>query len=1486
MTTESKNGAKQIAEGDGCGTKATDNHMLSPFYLHPSDGPGNLITSVQLRGENYEEWAKHVRNALRTKRKLGFIDGTLVKPEKEDEIEQWEVVNSMLIAWIMNTIESTLKTSISMVDEVKVLWDDLKLQFSAGNGPRISELRADIANCKQNGDSVMVYYGKLKKMWDELAIYKPIRTCSCGEMASQLEEDRNEERTNTFLNGLDAARFGTVRSAITSLEPLPKLSQVYQRIVREERQQTITRHQEVTPEAVGFAVNVGNRGYQQREKDVTCTHCGKYGHAQADCFKLNGFPEWWGERGRDFNERGRGRGRFGRGGGSMGRFGRGRGVGGRVNAVAGVQANVVGGVQANSTRKTEDYDRQSLPQLNDDQWTALMSLLSSKKSESSEKLHGKTKYGEFIIDTGASHHMTWNLEMLSNVIDTNPCIIGLPDGDHVVANKQGDFCLGGDLWLRGVLYSKDLTCSLISVATLLKLRKGCFMFTDELCVLQDRATKMVMGAGEECGGVYVLRGVIGAKSHKAVNNSGSWDLWHRRLGHPSSRVISYLSSTLNIGKQENSENICDICLRAKQTRDCFHESANKAAGIFDLIHCDLWGAYRVLSTSGAAYFLTIVDDYSRAVWVYLLQEKSEVAVTLKNFFKMVERQFEKKIKVVRSDNGGEFVSLRSYFATEGIIHQTSCVYTPQQNGRVERKHRHILNVARSLMFQASVPIKFWGECVLTACHLINRTPSSVIQGKTPYEMLFGEAPDFNTLRVFGSLCFARKVSRDKDKFGERSRRCVFLGYPFGTKGWRVFDLETNDCFVSRDVVFQESVFPFVSGSSPCPDLLKLVQPSSISYDDDDAFLDGIHVLNQLDDRGSIPTNGAVPINTDVVELNESSNEDVSIPHEEEVETRVIINNDVANPNEEAVPLRHSAREKKLPSHLNDYILHTTRCSEHPSPLTLDHSPSSSSTQGTALYPISNYVSCDKFSASQRAFLAAITDAYEPTSYAEAVKDKRWRNAMTGEVTALEDNDTWDITDLPPGKKVIGCRWIYTIKYKSNGEIERYKARLVAFGNRQEEGIDFDETFAPVVKMTTIRMFLKISAVKGWEVHQMDVHNAFLHGDLKEEVYMKLPPGFVSKDKSKVCKLKKSLYGLKQAPRCWFSKLTAALKGYGFIQHKSDYSLFSLCRGDMCLYVLVYVDDLLIGGNDPEAIAKFKGYLSQCFRMKDLGVIKYFLGIEVSRSSQGFYLSQRKYVLDIVNECGLLGSKPVSTPLEQNHKLAIDEGDFFGDPQGYRRLVGRLVYLTFTRPELTYAVNMLAQFMQHPRTKHWDAATRVVRYLKGCPGQGIFLSADSDLQLTAYCDSDWSTCPMTRRSVSGFIVMLGNSPVAWKTKKQDIVSHSSAEAEYRSMGFTTRELKWNRELLSCFGVSHKQAMRLYCDNKAALHIAANPVFHERTKHIENDCHFIRDEIQNGSLTTAHLRTTEQLADIFTKALGSQQFTYLRCKLGIRDLHAPT
>lgn len=333
-------------------------------------------------------------------------------------------------------------------------------------------------------------------------------------------------------------------------------------------------------------------------------------------------------------------------------------------------------------------------------------------------------------------------------------------------------------------------------------------------------------------------------------------------------------------------------------------------------------------------------------------------------------------------------------------------------------------------------------------------------------------------------------------------------------------------------------------------------------------------------------------------------------------------------------------------------------------------------------------------------------------------------------------------------------------------------------------------------------------------------------------------------------------------------------------------MFSFGTSAVELHVLVYVDDLVIGGNDSVAISQFKKYLGQCFHMKDLGHLKYFLGIEVARHTNGIFLSQRKYTLDILSETGLSGARPAITPLEQNHRLALAEDEDLRDPEPFRRLVGRLIYLTITRPELSYSVHTLAQFMKCPKLAHWTAALRVVRYLKSCPGQGILLHATSDLRLRAYCDSDWASCPLTRRSLTAYFVFLGDSPISWKTKKQATVSRSSAEAEYRSMASATCELKWLRSLLGSFGIQHEAPMRLLCDSQSAIHMAKNPVHHERTKHIEVDCHLVRDAVQSGVLTTQYIHTSAQLADVLTKALGSRQFLHLLGKLGVCNLHSPT
>ena len=581
------------------------------------------------------------------------------------------------------------------------------------------------------------------------------------------------------------------------------------------------------------------------------------------------------------------------------------------------------------------------------------------------------------------------------------------------------------------------------------------------------------------------------------------------------------------------------------------------------------------------------------------------------------------------------------------------------------------------------------------------------------------------------------------------------------------------------------------------------------------------------------------------------------------------------PATESVPTLGRGHRVSQPStKLKDYIYYNSQSLPDKHKFLPVPPPSSSSTNGpgTTSHPISAYVSDAVFSEKHQVFLAAITAGVEPRSYKEAMRDPRWNASMSDEVVALERERTWDVTDLPRGKKALSNKWIHKIKYNADGTEERLKSRLVVCGNKQVEGEDYYETFAPVAKLTTVRTLLEVGVALNWEIHQMDVHNAFLHGDLEEEVYMKLPQGFHTDDPKKVCRLRKSLYGLKQAPRCWFAKLTSALKTFGVKQSYSDYSLFTYIKGGKSLRVLVYVDDLVVAGNDLVMLEKFKGYLRKCFKMKDLGKLKYFLGIEVARGPEGMFLSQRKYALDIITEAGLLGCKPVSTPMEQNHKLLYDKGPLYKDPARFRRFVGRLVYLAITRPELCYSIHVLSQVMHKPRAVHWEAVVCVLKYLKGSPGQGIMLKSVSDLRVRTFCDSDWASCPNTRRSLSAYVVLLGDSPISWKTKKQDTVSHSSAEAEYRSMAAALREMKWLKRLLADMGIRHNMPMELFCDSKSALYIAANPVFHERTKHIEANCHSVRDAVQDRLIVTRHVRTTEQLADIMTKALGSAAFHY--------------
>lgn len=523
------------------------------------------------------------------------------------------------------------------------------------------------------------------------------------------------------------------------------------------------------------------------------------------------------------------------------------------------------------------------------------------------------------------------------------------------------------------------------------------------------------------------------------------------------------------------------------------------------------------------------------------------------------------------------------------------------------------------------------------------------------------------------------------------------------------------------------------------------------------------------------------------------------------------------------------------------------------PPSIDHANPSHDQASSTVHPLAHYISYKNFSANHLAFLSAIDSHDEPKNFQQASQDVRWQDAMKKEIRALQQNGTWTLEELPEGKKAIDSKWVYKIKYKPNGDVERYKARLVAKGFTQQEGVDYHDTFAPVAKLATMRTLLTLAVKRDWIIHQLDVNNAFLHGDLEEEVYMKIPQGFTSEKETRVCRLRKSIYGLKQASRNWYHKFTKALVEIGYTQSIADPSLFIYKIDIVHVAALIYVDDVIIVGNNMSKIQATKTELNRRFTIKDLGSLKYFLGIEVVRTKDGIVLSQRKYTLDILRDMGLEGCKPSAFPMEQGLKLDKSDAEERVDAGQYRRLIGRLLYLQATRPDITYSVNLLSQFVADPRQPHLDAALRVVRYLKTTLGQGILLPKEGGTQLITYCDSDWIGFPFTRRSRTGYLLILGGAPVSWKSKKQSIISRSSAEAEYRAMATTVSEVLWFRWLLTELDAPQDGPTIVLCDNNAARHITNNPVFHERTKHVEMDCYFVRERVESKEISPTYIKS---------------------------------
>jgi hypothetical protein len=510
---------------------------------------------------------------------------------------------------------------------------------------------------------------------------------------------------------------------------------------------------------------------------------------------------------------------------------------------------------------------------------------------------------------------------------------------------------------------------------------------------------------------------------------------------------------------------------------------------------------------------------------------------------------------------------------------------------------------------------------------------------------------------------------------------------------------------------------------------------------------------------------------------------------------------------------------------------------------------------------------------------------DPVTYDEAAKFNTWRKAMDNEIQAIERNNTWELTELPTGAKVIGVKWIYKTKVNEKGEIEKHKARLVAKGYSQKYGIDYKEVFAPVARWDTIRCILAMAALREWNVFQLDVKSVFLHGELTETVYVEQPLGYVKKGtENKVYKLHKALYGLKQAPRAWYNKIEQYFVNEGFEKCPYEHTLFVKYDDKRnWLIVSLYVDDLIFTGNHSGMFQRFKQSMMKTFDMTDLGKMRHFLGVEVIQNSQGIFMCQHRYAKEILERFGMENSNVVCSPMVTGTKLSKHDTGNKVDPTQFKQIIGSLMYLTATRPDLMFAVNMIARFMENPVESHMMAAKRILRYVKGTLELGILYKKGEQIDLIAYSDSDYGGDIDDIKSTSGYVFMVGSGDVAWSSRKQPIVTLSTTEAEFIAPAHCVCQGIWLKRILDNIGLKQKQCLTVLCDNSSTIKLSKNPVMHGRSKHIDIRFHFLRNLSSEGSIELVHCASKDQLADVMTKALNLPLFEKFRKQLGVCKLN---
>ncbi|KAG6590542.1 Integrase catalytic core protein [Phytophthora cinnamomi] len=1004
---------------------------------------------------------------------------------------------------------------------------------------------------------------------------------------------------------------------------------------------------------------------------------------------------------------------------------------------------------------------------------------------------------------GATHHICNDK---AKFVDIKVC----DEGELTVANGNTAKIMGvgtvmqrvtlpngkeRDIRIQDALYVPSMNKNLLSVPQIN--RSGLFkvVFDGAEMHIAQKKSKKIVASADLIDGLYWLRVPSCAANSVSKASVNAVDL-HARLGHAPNDVLrKMVSSGMVTGAKmpTSSRSQANVVGANKENgAKPFPSNPNKRKyKPFEFLHFDICGPMEEESLGGSRYLLLITDEASGCMSGFCLRARSESEGCLRRFITKVEKQFDARVKFVRHDGAKEFAtnSLLAYYEDHGIEVQPTVRYAHQTNATAERANRTIVTIGRSMLHYAGLDKTFWAEAAMTAIYIKNRLPSPKSPDKTPFEIVYKSKPNVKHMRIFGCKAYVLTPKEKRLKWDPKAREGIFMGYEERSKAYRVYDIEAGQVVISRDVTFDESSFD----DSTAADGEEVNRLTDV-FDDMQVSEDsGTRVFTQAGKRKSRPDNqdrDNVRRPRRSAGLEEASAPGPSVDEDQREST--------------------AAQEEK----------------------------SEEDDEDGSTPPMFWRASANAVEAS---------DSAEPKTFQEAVNGPdqvQWRKAIRAELKSMRLRGVFRAAKLPNNQRAVGTKWVFKIKRNADGSIEKFKARLVAKGFVQKYGIDYTETFSPVVNV---------------------------------------PEGVELDDGFDCVELLKAIYGLKQASRVWNETFDEYVRSIGFRVSSYDPCLYIKVVDGECVLLLVYVDDVLVTGSSAEMIAEVKRQLKSRFEMTDSGKCSFILGIEVVDNADGSVtLSQARYINDILERFGMQDCKPAASPVDISMKLVSSDAMTKLDAP-FREAVGALMHLmTSTRPDIAFAVGYVSRFMENPQVEHWIAVKRIFRYLQGTKSHGIRFSPGKGIDFQGYSDADWAGDLSDRKSTSGYLFQVAGGPISWGSKKQSSVSLSTSEAEYIALSLAIQEGKWVHKLLCEILVAARGVtpeLKIFEDNQSCIKMTKNPVNHGRAKHIDIKYHHIRDEVKRGEVIVEYCETATMLADIMTKGLAGPRHKDLTAALGV-------